>query len=168
MYDADRSGCISKEELASMLRVRAKNPAKYLPPSIRKYSSFCSVFKLRLEKLTTQVRCCPGAAGGLPPGGHHGAGEAGRDVRRDGRQQRRQGDLRRVQGGDAEGQLPPGRRPLLPAASAVDHRGFVFFFCSCSNKTFFPKLVNFCVPPGRRGRLVIAHRISYCITAYVC
>ncbi|KAG2641669.1 hypothetical protein PVAP13_2KG237900 [Panicum virgatum] len=86
MYDADRSGCISKEELASMLRA--------LPED-----------------------CLPG--------GHHGAGEAGRDVRRDGRQQRRQGDLRRVQGGDAEGQLPPGRRPLLPAAGAVDHRAFV-------------------------------------------
>jgi Ca2+-binding EF-hand superfamily protein len=28
MYDADRSGCISKEELASMLRVRTRWKAK--------------------------------------------------------------------------------------------------------------------------------------------
>ena len=67
-----------------------------------------------------------GAARGVPAGRHHGAREAGRGVRRDGRQRRRQGELRRVQGGHAEGQRPPGRRPLVPPASgagAVDVDG---------------------------------------------
>uniref|UniRef100_A0A804P0P9 calcium/calmodulin-dependent protein kinase n=1 Tax=Zea mays TaxID=4577 RepID=A0A804P0P9_MAIZE len=96
MYDADRSGCISKDELASMLRVRS--PVRPSPSC---------------------------AARGVPSGRHHGAREAGRGVRRDGRQRRRQGELRGVQGGHAEGQRPPGRRPLVPpaAAAAIARRG---------------------------------------------
>jgi hypothetical protein len=60
-----------------------------------------------------------GAARGVPSGRHHGAREARRGVRRDGRQRRRQGELRGVQGGHAEGQRPPGRRPLVPPAAAA-------------------------------------------------
>lgn len=50
----------------------------------------------------------------MPARRHNGAGEAGRGVRPDGRRQRRQGHLRRVQGRHEQGQRPPGRPPLLP------------------------------------------------------
>jgi hypothetical protein len=69
----------------------------------------------------------PDVARGLPPGRHHGAREAGRDIRPDGRERGRRGHIRRVQGRYAEGQLPPGRRPLLPAPGAIDH-GSNFLF----------------------------------------
>ena len=57
MYDTDRSGCISKEELASMLRVRAKNPAKRLLSSAARIYFFVLTTQVLLPRRCRRTAC---------------------------------------------------------------------------------------------------------------